>query len=319
MTRLHYPPPKNFITKYQNPVSICAIVSGSLETSVPTETYNVVSLQIRPYENTEDCFTKDLVDEAQFEVLAAQFKDTDFNGAYYLNIPVMYVQTESLNIVSDNDYDAAHPAGIPLNDLCNVFYLCVDDILANSYRFTLTAQQKENKWSAGYFEKSITEFNREKPTLVAFDFRIQPIFRPAVPGTHRFTVTYKKYRRQRVERNYRTIEPCRESGLRELCLCQHNRDAPTSRSIPIVCSLVPSRRRKPIGQSVPDEPVFDKFRAIPKTSSITESYLRKEQKLSGRLKAFSAIFTGEFEVVEPEGGLGRRSGCGGFRRRGCPC
>ena len=185
------PTSKNFITKYQNPVSICAIVSGSLETSVPTETYNVVSLQIRPYENTEDCFTKDLVDEAQFEVLAAQFKDTDFNGAYYLNIPVMYVQTESLNIVSDNDYDAAHPAGIPLNDLCNVFYLCVDDILANSYRCTLTAQQKENKWSAGYFEKSITEFNREKPTLVAFDFRIQPIFRPAVPGTHRFTVTYK--------------------------------------------------------------------------------------------------------------------------------
>lgn len=117
------PTSKNFITKYQNPVSICAIVSGSLETSVPTETYNVVSLQIRPYENTEDCFTKDLVDEAQFEVLAAQFKDTDFNGAYYLNIPVMYVQTESLNIVSDNDYDAAHPAGIPLNDLCNVFYL----------------------------------------------------------------------------------------------------------------------------------------------------------------------------------------------------
>ena len=150
------PTSKNFITKYQNPVSICAIVSGSLETSVPTETYNVVSLQIRPYENTEDCFTKDLVDEAQFEVLAAQFKDTDFNGAYYLNIPVMYVQTESLNIVSDNDYDAAHPAGIPLNDLCNVFYLCVDDILANSYRFTLTAQQKEYKWSAGYFEKSIT-------------------------------------------------------------------------------------------------------------------------------------------------------------------
>ena len=70
------PTSKNFITKYQNPVSICAIVSGSLETSVPTETYNVVSLQIRPYENTEDCFTKDLVDEAQFEVLAAQFKDT---------------------------------------------------------------------------------------------------------------------------------------------------------------------------------------------------------------------------------------------------
>ena len=185
------PTSKNFITKYQNPVSICAIVSGSLETSVPTETYNVVSLQIRPYENTEDCFTKDLVDEAQFEVLAAQFRDTDFNGVDYLDTPVMYVQTESLNIVSDNDYDAAHPAGIPLNDLCNVFYLGVDDILANSYRFTLTAQQKENKWSAGYFEKSITEFNREKPTLVAFDFRIQPIFRPAVPGTHRFTVTYK--------------------------------------------------------------------------------------------------------------------------------
>ena len=132
-----------------------------------------------------------MVDEAQFEVLAAQFRDTDFNGVDYLDTPVMYVQTESLNIVSDNDYDAVHPAGIPLNDLCNVFYLCVDDILANSYRFTLTAQQKENKWSAGYFEKSITEFNREKPTLVAFDFRIQPIFRPAVPGTHRFTVTYK--------------------------------------------------------------------------------------------------------------------------------
>ena len=50
------PTSKNFITKYQNPVSICAIVSGSLETSVPTETYNVVSLQIRPYENTEDCY-----------------------------------------------------------------------------------------------------------------------------------------------------------------------------------------------------------------------------------------------------------------------
>lgn len=184
------PTSKHYIRAYQNPVTIYVEVTGSLATSDPV-TYNLVTFQIRPYENTMDCLIKDLVDDKKFEELATQYKDNDFNKPFPMDCPIMYIQTDNLNVVSDNYYDAAHPAGTSLNDLCEIQYICCDNILKNPYNFELTEAQKAKNLYAYQFEELISDFNKKKPTLMAFYFWIQPIFRPEVSGTHSFTITYK--------------------------------------------------------------------------------------------------------------------------------
>lgn len=182
---------KHYITKYQNPTAIYVEVTGSLATADPVKTYNVIKFQIRPYENTIDCITKDLVDDKKFEELATQYKDNDFNKPFPMDFPIMYIQTDNLNVVSDNYYDAAHPAGTSLNDLCEIQYICCDNILKNPYNFEPTEAQKAKNLYADRFEELISDFNKKKPTLMAFYFWIQPIFRPEISGTHSFTITYK--------------------------------------------------------------------------------------------------------------------------------
>ena len=193
----HFPKSNHYILRYQNPVSMYAELKSTTDIppigSTPVKvTDGHFTIYTRPYLSTTLSESRDLVDDATFEILAERFGDTHFVGTTIdcLSVPIMYVQTESVNIVSDNDYDAAHPAGMSLNDLFILQYRCVDDILKKQYDFRPTDEQQKWGLPAWCFVEKVTEFNLRRPTLIQFNFIFSPVTDPDQTGIHRFTITY---------------------------------------------------------------------------------------------------------------------------------
>ena len=116
-------PSENYVIRYQNPQSSYAAVYGSIdEYPVPSQSVVQFMINLRVTENTANSLSYDIIDREtdviRFKELAQKFNDTEYNKINSNSPPpVMYVQSESLNIVSDQDYDATHPAGSSLNDL----------------------------------------------------------------------------------------------------------------------------------------------------------------------------------------------------------
>ena len=190
-------PSENYVIRYQNPQSSYAAVYGSdNDDPNPSQTVEDFKINLRVTENTANCDRYDIIDRqtdaTKFKELAQKFNDTKYNKINYMSPPpMMYVQSESLNIVSDQDYDATHPAGSSLNDLFLVKYACVDHILQNNYDMTRTDQQVALGLYVWQFMESVDEFNQKRPVLVGFDFWFYPTERPTGNKQHRFTITYK--------------------------------------------------------------------------------------------------------------------------------
>ncbi len=192
-----FPKSDHYILRYQNPSSMYAETKSAADTppigSTPAKvTDGHFVVYTRPYSSPALSESKDLVDDATFETLAERFGDTHFGGTTIdcLSVPVMYVQTESVNIVSDNDYDADHPAGSSLNDLFVIQYKCVDNILKKPYDFEPTDEQQKWGLPAWCFAEKVSDFNLRRPTLLQFNFIFSPVTDPDRSGIHRFTITW---------------------------------------------------------------------------------------------------------------------------------
>lgn len=180
---------KHFITGYQNAVFM--YVGIYMQPGHGNEiSFRDLSIYIRPYKTLDEYDYSDRVSEEQAEKLAIQFNDTNYNGQSPIG-PTLYRQTVSLDIISDADYDAAHPAGTLLNDIVNIYYLCADNILNPPYNFEPTQEQKSLGLTGPYFLEPLRVFNEKKPTLILFSLYLTPIHPPTTTSTHRFTVTYK--------------------------------------------------------------------------------------------------------------------------------
>lgn len=191
-------PSENYVTRYQDPLSSYAAVYGSIdEYPVPSQSVVQFMINLRVTESTVNSQYYDIIidrqtDATKFKELAQKFNDTEYNMIHdVVPPPVMYVQSASLNIVSDQDYDATHPAGSSLNDLFLVKYTSVDHILQNHYDMTRTEQQVELGLAPWEFMESVDAFNQKQPTLVWFYFWFYPTERPTGNKQHRFTITYK--------------------------------------------------------------------------------------------------------------------------------
>ena len=190
-------PSENYVTRYQDPLSSYAAVYGSIdEYPVPSQSVVQFMINLRVTESTVNSHRYDIIDRqtdaTKFKELAQKFNDTKYNKINYMSPPpMMYVQSESLNIVSDQDYDATHPAGSSLNDLFLVKYACVEHFLQNNYDMTRTDQQVALGLYVWQFMESVDAFNQKQPTLVWFYFWFYPTERPTGNKQHRFTITYK--------------------------------------------------------------------------------------------------------------------------------
>lgn len=188
------PKSKHLLRNFQNPVAMYAtasLASSSIQ-GISEVRYNNLSVWVESFKNTEE-LAEYIVSAEQKEQLYEQFGDMNFNDWNVISAPVLYRQSIGLDIISDTDYDATHPAGTSLNDIFTCLYQCADNMLNPPYNNKKTAEQELStpNLPCYYFKENMTVFNEKKPTLIVFNFHLTPTVPPATTSTHRFTVTYK--------------------------------------------------------------------------------------------------------------------------------
>lgn len=177
-----FPILKNFVVSYQDPTSAYAETRENIMNSDPIPEDKPLNQFVVRLQADKSIEISAQTDEEAFQELATRFNDTEYNKRGHYMTNAMYVRSESLNIVSDQDYDASHPAGSSLNDLFTVEYRCADDILKSGY------DMQHYNWM---FNELVEDFNRKQPTLVTFGFDFWPTVMPEKTAKHRFTITYK--------------------------------------------------------------------------------------------------------------------------------
>ena len=94
----------------------------------------------------------------------------------------------TLSVASDTDYDATHPAGTPLDDVLNVYFYSVKEIVESGYDFD---KYPSKGFIDGHaIQEPLTQFNNEYRKLMGAMFKLSFTKAPAATSVHRFTVTY---------------------------------------------------------------------------------------------------------------------------------
>lgn len=128
-----------------------------------------------------------------FDSLARAHQDTEFNRRSRGFINCQYKQISRIDVVSDTDYDLAHPAGTPLNDLLDIHFFSAEDYLVNGYQLLKYIGQttRENSPGSGsYLRESLTEFNQIQRKLIKFGFAFSFNSLPERQSARIFTITY---------------------------------------------------------------------------------------------------------------------------------
>ena len=100
----------------------------------------------------------------------------------------------TLDITSDTQYDAAHPAGTSLADIVNIKTYSAKEIIDSGYDLSLVAKDEQGRFELCYgheLSMPLEQFNREYRKLIADNIRLNLKTAPDVTSTHRFTVTYR--------------------------------------------------------------------------------------------------------------------------------
>jgi hypothetical protein len=196
------PASKNFVNAYVYPTLEDAKTSYYIETweGVRADSFKLdeSSLIIILYFNTpEEDITRErlYVNElwyqqekvSMFRKLAIKNKDTSFyqDGVFgsCLADPI-----ESLNIVSDSDYDDAHPAGTSLNDIIYVEFRSATEFVESGYTNEWYSVKK-NPYDLHFIEP-LAQFLAKKRNLVneCFGFIFHHL--PTKVLEHNFTIYY---------------------------------------------------------------------------------------------------------------------------------
>lgn len=104
----------------------------------------------------------------------------------------------TLDITSDTQYDAAHPAGTSLADMVIINISSAKEIIESGYDENLCGKEiniygdEYPVLSSGYeLRMPLKQFNEEYRKLVDCRMNIDFPVAPDVTSTHRFTVTYR--------------------------------------------------------------------------------------------------------------------------------
>lgn len=145
--------------------------------------------QVRDYKSRHFIRSKRVYDslctahgDTEYFVKAGGRVGDEFSGT-----PVFRRMT--LDVVSDADYDAAHPAGTSLIDILGLKTRSVQEIIENGYDASLC---KDRVINFGYpLEMPLAQFNSQYRKLVDGQFELTFAASPQATATHRFTVIYR--------------------------------------------------------------------------------------------------------------------------------
>lgn len=129
-----------------------------------------------------------------YDSLCVANKDTRYSAAEkryngdQFKIPAVY-RRMTLSVTSDTDYDAAHPAGTPLDDLLKTRVYFAKEIVESGYDFK---QYPAPDYITGHtIMEPLSEFNAANRKLVGGWFRFEFTKAPDATSTHRFTLVYR--------------------------------------------------------------------------------------------------------------------------------
>jgi hypothetical protein len=121
-----------------------------------------------------------------FDSIARVNGDVDYNGASQFLFLTTHRRLKDMEVTSDADYDAAHPAGASLNDILTIEFRAADDFIANGFSYVATGYRPEE----GTFLEPLDLFVGKQRRLLAFHFKVAFEKGPDRPDDHRFTITY---------------------------------------------------------------------------------------------------------------------------------
>ena len=131
-----------------------------------------------------------------FDSLCVAHHDTEYSKKEKrhsgFGYPTVY-RGMKLDIVSDADYDPAHPAGTSLGDILHIEGNSAKEVIESGYDLDLCINPKDgsNNYQFGYpIDESLATFNRDYRKLVSGWFYIGFDKAPAATSVHRFTLTY---------------------------------------------------------------------------------------------------------------------------------
>lgn len=154
------------------------------------------------YEYNDDKYPPIKEHLLRYDSLCVAHKDTEYSKKekHYSGeqFPCATYRRMTLDITSDTQYDAAHPAGTSLADMVIINISSAKEIIESGYDENLCGKEiniygdEYPVLSFGYeLRMPLKQFNEEYRKLVDCRMNIDFPVAPDVTSTHRFTVTYR--------------------------------------------------------------------------------------------------------------------------------
>ena len=153
---------------------------------------------IYSYEYNDDKYPPIKEHLLRYDSLCKAHKDTEYSKKekHYSGHQFIWAtyRRMTLDVTSDTQYDAAHPAGTSLADIVNIKTYSAKEIIENGYDKSLVVKDEQGclDLQLGHeLKMPLEQFNREYRKLIADNIRLNFKTAPDVTSTHRFTVTYR--------------------------------------------------------------------------------------------------------------------------------
>ena len=159
---------------------------------------------VRPgymFEQNDDEFPVIPMLVSRYDSLCKAHKDTEYSKKekHYSGHQFIWAtyRRMTLDVTSDTQYDAAHPAGTSLADIIDIRTNSAKEVIESGYDYKV-CETMTNYTGTTYelalghkLEMPLEQFNREYRKLIADNIRLNLKTAPDVTSTHRFTVTYR--------------------------------------------------------------------------------------------------------------------------------
>ena len=131
----------------------------------------------------------------RYDSLCKAHKDTEYSRKekHYsgAQIGIVTYRRMTLDITSDTQYDAAHPAGTSLADIIDVCAYSAKEMIDSGYDYKSVCEKGDAMKYGKKLDMSLTRFNEEYRKLIRDGIYLDFKTAPDVTSTHRFTVTYR--------------------------------------------------------------------------------------------------------------------------------
>ena len=128
--------------------------------------------------------------QARMDSICKAHGDITFTDPY-IAYPISNYKSFALNIVSDKDFDAAHPAGTSLNDIVNIRFSSAETFIKSGYKdYGITSDLQYGSDNIYYQTESVPQFNAEKRKMIAMGFYLSFSSAPDADAVHNLTVSY---------------------------------------------------------------------------------------------------------------------------------